>query len=68
MGGSFSIFELCPSCFRHLKGEDISSLNYKELMVLEDALESGLMSLRDKQACVISTPYLYVDPVFLFIC
>ncbi|KAE8685720.1 Floral homeotic protein GLOBOSA [Hibiscus syriacus] len=27
---------------RHLKGEDISSLPYKELMALEDALETGL--------------------------
>ncbi|KAL5192746.1 Floral homeotic protein PMADS 2 [Glycine soja] len=27
---------------RHLKGEDITSLNYKELMALEDALENGL--------------------------
>ncbi|CAN4076610.1 unnamed protein product [Withania somnifera] len=34
---------------RHLKGEDISSLNYRELMILEDALENGLTSIRDKQ-------------------
>ncbi|KAK8624125.1 hypothetical protein V6N13_065479 [Hibiscus sabdariffa] len=27
---------------RHLKGEDITSLPYKELMALEDALETGL--------------------------
>ncbi|KAL3504285.1 hypothetical protein ACH5RR_034126 [Cinchona calisaya] len=38
---------------RHLKGEDISSLNHKELMVLEDALENGLMSLHDKQSEII---------------
>ncbi|KAK7385133.1 hypothetical protein VNO78_30844 [Psophocarpus tetragonolobus] len=34
---------------RHLKGEDINSLNYKELMALEDALETGLLSVREKQ-------------------
>ncbi|KAG5591732.1 hypothetical protein H5410_042246 [Solanum commersonii] len=34
---------------RHLKGEDISSLNYRELMILEDALENGLTGIRDKQ-------------------
>ncbi|XP_019175390.1 PREDICTED: floral homeotic protein GLOBOSA-like isoform X2 [Ipomoea nil] len=34
---------------RHLKGEDINSLNYKDLRVLEDALESGLTSIRNKQ-------------------
>ncbi|MBA0677204.1 hypothetical protein Goari_018623 [Gossypium aridum] len=27
---------------RHLKGEDITSLPYKELMAIEDALENGL--------------------------
>ncbi|KAG2399798.1 Floral homeotic protein [Vigna angularis] len=31
---------------RHLKGEDITSLNYKELMALEDALENGLNGVR----------------------
>lgn len=40
--------------FRHLKGEDITSLNHKELMVLEDALENGISSIRDRQACIIS--------------
>ncbi|XP_072079120.1 agamous-like MADS-box protein MADS9 isoform X1 [Arachis hypogaea] len=34
---------------RHLKGEDINSLNYKELMGLEEALENGLQSIREKQ-------------------
>ncbi|TXG53037.1 hypothetical protein EZV62_022206 [Acer yangbiense] len=33
---------------RHLKGEDLTSQNYKELMDLEDALENGLAGLRDK--------------------
>ncbi|RVW51165.1 Floral homeotic protein PMADS 2 [Vitis vinifera] len=35
---------------RHLKGEDISSLHHKELMAIEDALEIGLASVRNKQA------------------
>ncbi|WJX33943.1 Agamous-like MADS-box protein mads9, variant 3 [Trifolium repens] len=34
---------------RHLKGEDITSLNYKELMTLEEALENGLTGVRDKK-------------------
>ncbi|GFP93187.1 floral homeotic protein globosa [Phtheirospermum japonicum] len=34
---------------RHLKGEDISTLNYKELMVLEEALENGITTLKAKQ-------------------
>ncbi|KAL1552502.1 floral homeotic protein GLOBOSA [Salvia hispanica] len=34
---------------RHLKGEDISNLNYKELMVLEEALENGITTLKAKQ-------------------
>ncbi|KAK0576094.1 hypothetical protein LWI29_011750 [Acer saccharum] len=33
---------------RHLKGEDLTSQNYRELMDLEDALENGLAGLRDK--------------------
>ncbi|GMY06659.1 agamous-like MADS-box protein MADS9 [Fagus crenata] len=34
---------------RHLKGEDIQSLQIKELMVLEEALDNGLSSIREKQ-------------------
>ncbi|CAK9152027.1 unnamed protein product [Ilex paraguariensis] len=34
---------------RHLKGEDITSLQYKELMAIEDALEIGLSNIRNKQ-------------------
>ncbi|KAL6556573.1 hypothetical protein OROGR_005861 [Orobanche gracilis] len=34
---------------RHLKGEDISNLSYKELMVLEEALENGTATLKAKQ-------------------
>nr|GMC48932.1 Type II (MIKC) MADS-box transcription factor [Ipomoea batatas] len=37
---------------RHLKGEDISSLNYRELMILEDALQNGLRSISEKQAII----------------
>ncbi|XP_023523689.1 floral homeotic protein PMADS 2-like [Cucurbita pepo subsp. pepo] len=35
---------------RHLRGEDITSLNYKELMALEEALENGLIGVREKQS------------------
>ncbi|XP_054789031.1 agamous-like MADS-box protein MADS9 isoform X2 [Prosopis cineraria] len=34
---------------RHLKGEDVNQLNYKELMALEDALECGLDGVRERQ-------------------
>ncbi|KAE8100205.1 hypothetical protein FH972_018130 [Carpinus fangiana] len=34
---------------RHMKGEDITSLNHKELMLLEVALENGLSSIRERQ-------------------
>ncbi|KAL3819082.1 hypothetical protein ACJIZ3_004987 [Penstemon smallii] len=34
---------------RHLKGEDITTLNYKELMVLEEALDNGISALKSKQ-------------------
>ncbi|KAL2538257.1 Floral homeotic protein PISTILLATA [Forsythia ovata] len=34
---------------RHLCGEDITTLNYKELMILEEALENGISSLKAKQ-------------------
>nr|CAA56656.1 SLM2 [Silene latifolia subsp. alba] len=34
---------------RHLKGEDITSLPYPDLMRLEDALENGLVGVREKQ-------------------
>uniref|UniRef100_A0A803L776 MADS-box domain-containing protein n=1 Tax=Chenopodium quinoa TaxID=63459 RepID=A0A803L776_CHEQI len=35
---------------RHLKGEDIAALPYTELQQLEDALEHGISSVRDKEA------------------
>nr|AAT46101.1 PISTILLATA-like protein [Akebia trifoliata] len=34
---------------RHLKGEDITSLNPKELIPIEEALENGLVNVRAKQ-------------------
>nr|ADC79697.1 PISTILLATA-like protein [Euptelea pleiosperma] len=34
---------------RHLKGEDITPLHYKELIPLEEALENGLANVRAKQ-------------------
>ncbi|MBA0706615.1 hypothetical protein Golax_018715, partial [Gossypium laxum] len=41
---------------RHLKGEDITSLPYKELMAIEDALENGLTYVRGKQ----DRKYIYI--------
>ncbi|OMO50357.1 Transcription factor, K-box [Corchorus capsularis] len=38
---------------RHLRGEDITSLQYKELMAIEDALENGLASVRARQMDVV---------------
>ncbi|KMT19971.1 hypothetical protein BVRB_1g010140 [Beta vulgaris subsp. vulgaris] len=35
---------------RHLSGEDIGSLQYPDLQRLEDALENGVSSIRDRQA------------------
>ncbi|KAL5779342.1 hypothetical protein ACOSQ2_010079 [Xanthoceras sorbifolium] len=35
---------------RHLKGEDLTSLNHRDLMTIEEALENGLAGLRDKQS------------------
>ncbi|KAH7685305.1 MADS box transcription factor domain-containing protein [Dioscorea alata] len=34
---------------RHLKGEDLNSLNPKELIPIEEALQNGLTNVRDKQ-------------------
>ncbi|KAG0492265.1 hypothetical protein HPP92_005663 [Vanilla planifolia] len=34
---------------RHLKGEDLNSLNPKELIPIEEALQNGLSGVRDKQ-------------------
>ncbi|XP_059453638.1 agamous-like MADS-box protein MADS9 [Corylus avellana] len=34
---------------RHLKGEDITSLNPRELILLEEALENGASSIREMQ-------------------
>nr|ALF08451.1 PISTILLATA-like protein [Thalictrum thalictroides] len=34
---------------RHLKGEDITSLNAKELIPIEEALNNGLSKIRDKK-------------------
>ena len=40
--------------YRHLKGEDIQSLNLKNLMAVEHAVEHGLDKVRDHQACIHS--------------
>ncbi|KAH1122972.1 hypothetical protein J1N35_006132 [Gossypium stocksii] len=44
---------------RHLKGEDITSLPYKELMAIEDALENGLTYVRGKQDSRFCLNYLH---------
>ncbi|CAK9152028.1 unnamed protein product [Ilex paraguariensis] len=38
---------------RHLKGEDITSLQYKELIAIEEALEIGLSNIRNKQEQIL---------------
>jgi hypothetical protein len=38
--------EACPC--RHLKGEDITSLKPRELILLEEALENGYSSIRER--------------------
>jgi hypothetical protein len=46
-----------------LKGEDITSLNPKELMPLEEALENGLSSIRERLVStkiVIIYNYIYL--------
>ncbi|KAF7127441.1 hypothetical protein RHSIM_Rhsim11G0071800 [Rhododendron simsii] len=42
--------EYCSPSTTHLRGEDITSLHgHKELMALEEALETGLASIRDRE-------------------
>ncbi|KAK9271468.1 hypothetical protein L1049_027059 [Liquidambar formosana] len=38
---------------RHLKGEDITSLNHKEVMAIEETLENGCASVRNRRASLI---------------
>ncbi|KAL5559684.1 hypothetical protein UlMin_035895 [Ulmus minor] len=40
---------------RHLKGEDINSLNCRELIALENALQNGLDNIREKQSEFVNT-------------
>ncbi|KAM7253333.1 hypothetical protein ACFE04_025951 [Oxalis oulophora] len=40
---------------RHMKGEDITSLQLKELMHIEKALEDGLITVRDQQMEIYRT-------------
>ena len=47
-------------CCRHLKGEDITSLGPKELILLEEALDNGLSSIREKQVSIQIFIYIYV--------
>ncbi|XP_055831340.1 floral homeotic protein PMADS 2 [Solanum dulcamara] len=38
---------------RHLKGEDLNSLNHKELIMMEEALQNGLSSVSAKQSEIL---------------
>lgn len=48
---------------RHLKGDDITSLNYEELIKIEQALEDGLTNVRERQVntIVLSTDLFFID-------
>ncbi|KAK8609097.1 hypothetical protein V6N13_025404 [Hibiscus sabdariffa] len=46
---------------RHLKGEDITSLPYKELMAIEDALENGLTYVRSKQDSILRLVFFFQE-------
>ncbi|XP_076943050.1 agamous-like MADS-box protein MADS9 [Bidens hawaiensis] len=37
---------------RHLKGEDLTSLKYEELIGYEEALENGLTNIRERKVCL----------------
>jgi hypothetical protein len=44
----------CGDVCRHLKGEDLNSLQPRELIAIEEALTNGQTNLRDKQASTSS--------------
>lgn len=46
--------------YRHLKGEDIQSLNLKNLMGIEHAIEHGLDKVRDHQAYIHLHAFIHV--------
>ncbi|XP_064969136.1 MADS-box transcription factor 2-like isoform X2 [Musa acuminata AAA Group] len=50
---------------RHLKGEDLNSLYPKELIPIEEGLQIGLASVRDKQVVLV---LLDLTDVFLTCC
>ena len=52
---------------RHLRGEDITSLNYKELMALEEALENGLIGVREKQVFIFIFIFIFIFKYCKFI-
>ncbi|KAL6963393.1 hypothetical protein U1Q18_045020 [Sarracenia purpurea var. burkii] len=57
---SGKMHEYCSPSTTHLKGEDITSLHHKDLMVIEEALENGLASIRERQASLIASNELYL--------
>ncbi|CAF2136802.1 unnamed protein product [Brassica napus] len=46
---------------RHLKGEDIQSLNLKNLMGIEHAIEHGLDKVRDHQAYIHLHAFIHME-------
>ncbi|GAV61879.1 SRF-TF domain-containing protein/K-box domain-containing protein, partial [Cephalotus follicularis] len=52
---------------RHLKGEDITSLEYRELMNIEEALENGLTGVRQKKVMILINVYQLKHSFYSFI-
>nr|ACR37366.1 unknown [Zea mays] len=41
---------------RHLKGEDLNSLQHRELIAIEEGLQNGQTNMREKQAVILTLP------------
>ncbi|KAG6786122.1 hypothetical protein POTOM_007716 [Populus tomentosa] len=50
---------------RHLKGQDISSLPHKELMAIEEALDTGLAAVRKKQEKILDEEFKHLQFVLV---
>ncbi|KAG5250830.1 MADS-box family protein [Salix suchowensis] len=46
---------------RHLKGQDILSLPHKELMAIEEALDTGLAAVRKKQEKILDEEFKHLQ-------
>lgn len=73
------VFGLLGDVVRHLKGEDLTSLNPKDLIPIEEALQNGLDRVRNKEVRDCPFPcfplnLLYIgfnkdsDDLYLFTC